>query len=126
VAFPELCKAIGIENFGVVSATGSNARSNIFYSQVKGEMEEALVKMNFKSLVIARPGLLLGKRKELRTGERIMTLVMPLVDWIFIGPLAKWRSINAYQVAGALILNLKNPSQSIHYLEGRDIYLVQS
>jgi len=96
--------AAGATKLGVVSAMGARRKSPIFYNQVKGEMEDALVSLNFKSLVIAQPSLLAGHREALgqptRKGERIgmvMTqLLKPLIP-------SNYRAIDAKDVALALI-----------------------
>lgn len=62
--------------FCVVSALGANAKSLIFYDQVKGRMEEALQKIDFTALHIFRPSILDGPRTEQRTGERIALVTM--------------------------------------------------
>src|SRR5262249_5005710 len=67
--------AAGARRAGLVSAMGANARSGIFYSRVKGELEEALAALRFEGLVIARPSVLAGDRGSLgqpeRRGEKI-------------------------------------------------------
>ncbi|HEX5686063.1 MAG TPA: hypothetical protein VFY73_18715 [Ideonella sp.] len=41
----------------LVSATGADAGSEVFYSRVKGELQDALAKLPFEGLVIARPSM---------------------------------------------------------------------
>ncbi len=54
--------AAGVKKVGLVSAMGADARTQVFYSRVKGELEDALTQMPFEGLVIAplaagrRPG----------------------------------------------------------------------
>jgi uncharacterized protein YbjT (DUF2867 family) len=43
----------------------------VFYSRVKGEAESVLRALGLASLVILRPSLLDGDRKEFRLGERL-------------------------------------------------------
>lgn len=69
-------KAQGVPCFAVVSAIGADARSRVFYSRVKGEMEQELKAMGFPALHIFHPSILTGPRKEKRTGERIGIVVM--------------------------------------------------
>src|SRR5690606_34258805 len=49
--------------------------SRVFYSRVKGELEDALAALPLEALVIARPSLLLGDRDRpgppRRRGERL-------------------------------------------------------
>lgn len=66
-----LARAQGAGRFGLVSALGADAGSRIFYSRVKGELEQAVRALGFASLVIARPSVLLGERAEFRLGEEL-------------------------------------------------------
>ncbi|UXI65870.1 nucleoside-diphosphate sugar epimerase [Tahibacter amnicola] len=65
--------AAGAKTLGLVSSMGADARSSIFYSRVKGELEDAVAALPFTGRVIARPSLLLGNREMLgqptRRGE---------------------------------------------------------
>ncbi len=53
------------------SAHSANSKSLIFYSRVKGQCEDALAKIGFKSLTIVRPGFIDGVRSDIRIGEKI-------------------------------------------------------
>jgi len=94
----------GARRAGLVSAMGADAKSRIFYNRVKGETEEALARLQFEGLVIARPSLLVGDRGALgqpaRTAERVATIVSK-----FLGPLvpANYRPVAAVDVARALL-----------------------
>jgi len=50
---------------------GADARSRIFYNRVKGETERDLAALGFESLLLFRPSLIAGSRKEPRIAERI-------------------------------------------------------
>ena len=56
--FAETAKENGIQKFLLVSAGMANTKSMFFYSRIKGELEKSIQALNFKSLVIFRPGLL--------------------------------------------------------------------
>ncbi|UVI30413.1 NAD(P)H-binding protein [Paenibacillus spongiae] len=92
----------GVKKMIVVSAMGADASSRIFYSRVKGEMEQQLSRLGLPELHVLRPSLLLGNRTELRTGERIATLLSPLLSMLTVGPLRKYRPIHDKQVAAAM------------------------
>ena len=63
----------------VVSALGADARSAVFYNRTKGETENALRALAPSSLVILRPSLLDGHRRERRLGESFaLALARPL------------------------------------------------
>src|SRR5690606_25113743 len=88
---------------GLVSAMGASARSKVFYSRTKGELEDALAALSLQALVIARPSLLLGDRQRLgqphRRGEHLAAIagrwLRPLLP-------ARVRGIAAADVAAAL------------------------
>ena len=96
-------QSAGARRAGVVSAMGANAKSSVFYSRVKGELEDALAALGFDALVIARPSMLGGDRAVLgqpvRAGElrwaRLDALLRPLIP-------ANYRAIDAADVAAAL------------------------
>ena len=75
LAVAKAALSAGVKKVGLVSAMGADARSRVFYSRVKGELEDALALMPFEGLVIARPSLLVGDREVLgqpkRSGEVI-------------------------------------------------------
>lgn len=99
----KLAKKHGAQQFLIVSAIGANPQSSIFYSKVKGEIEEALSQLQFPSLHIFRPSLLLGERNEFRFGERVAAILSPLYSPLLIGRLNQYKSIQASQVAEAMI-----------------------
>lgn len=96
LAFARAALAAGAEQLVVVTAMGSSAKSSIFYNRVKGELEEALSTLPFKSLAIARPSLLIGERSETRLGEKLFAPLSKLLP-------ARYKGIEARTVARALV-----------------------
>ena len=117
VAVAQAARAQGATKLGVVSAMGADPKSAIFYNRVKGEMEQALGKMGFQTLVIARPSMLAGNREALdqppRTGERIALLATRWLSPIIPN---NYRSIDAGDVAKALLKTVKRGQPGIHTL----------
>ncbi|GAC1303447.1 MAG: oxidoreductase [Mucilaginibacter sp.] len=105
-----------VAQYHLVSALGADARSANFYTKMKGETEEDIAKAGLPALHIYRPALLTGDRKERRTGERVFTLIMKVIDPILVGPLKKHQSIPAATVARAMF------NQSMKQREGLFIY----
>lgn len=96
-------RALGTAHFAVVSAVGADASSKIFYSRVKGRMEEALRQLNYPALTVVRPSMLGGDRQEFRFGEWLGTVVLKLIQWSFVGRLRRYRIVHDHQVAEAMI-----------------------
>ena len=46
LAFAQAARAAGATRFGLVSAMGADARSGVFYNRCKGEVEQALVRLD--------------------------------------------------------------------------------
>jgi uncharacterized protein YbjT (DUF2867 family) len=96
LAVARLARERGARHFLAVSAMGADPHSRVFYSRVKGELEQALRALDFPSLTIARPSMLLGEREEFRLGEEIGKRLAWLAP-------ARWRPVHAEQVAAALV-----------------------
>lgn len=56
--FARIAKENGIKSFVLVSSGNADSRSKIFYSRMKGELEEKIETLNFKQYIVFRPGLL--------------------------------------------------------------------
>ena len=69
--FARIAKANDARSFLMISASGANENSKIFYSKVKGEADKALMTLDFRHLVIFRPSLLIGQRQESRPLESL-------------------------------------------------------
>lgn len=99
----ELGRAAGARAFVLMSAIGSSSSSTIFYNRVKGELENSIKGLEYPYLSIYHPSLLLGNRPENRTGEALGAKVMPLINRALLGPLEKYRGIEAETVAFAMV-----------------------
>ncbi|WP_100374274.1 oxidoreductase [Bacillus sp. FJAT-45037] len=102
VSIATYAKEKGASRLLVISAIGANAESNVFYSRIKGEMEEAIKKIGYPHVDIFRPSLLLGDRPEFRLGEKMGEYGMILFRPFLLGPLSKYRAIKDKTVARAM------------------------
>ncbi len=104
-----------VGKFIVVSAMGADSKSSIFYSKIKGEMQEALSELSIPSISVLQPSLLLGNRSEFRLGEKIAIGLMTVLNLLFVGPLKKHKGIPALTVARAMLTlgNNKAPGVTI-------------
>ena len=115
-AVARLAHAQGARHFLLVSAVGADARSRIFYSRVKGELEDAVRAVGFTALTIARPSILIGAREELRVGE----LVMKRLAYFFP---AAWKPVRARQVASALVRAARAGKPGVEILDNAALRL---
>lgn len=92
--------SLGMQRCVVISSMGARVDSRTFYLKVKGQMEEALMKMSIPKLHILRPSLLLGNREEFRFGERVFTFLMKFFRWLIP---KRYRAIESEEVARAMM-----------------------
>jgi len=109
-----LALAQGARHFLLVSALGADARSRFFYPRVKGELEEAVCRLGYRSLTIARPSFLLGERGEFRLGEEFAKRAAFLVP-------RRFRPVAAAAVAAALVRAAVKDQPGVLVMESREI-----
>lgn len=93
----------GAGQFLVVSSVGANPNSTVFYTRVKGELEEALSKLPFRALHIFRPSFLFGERKEFRFAELVGSFLLRPLSFMMMGSWRKYRPVHAQTVARAML-----------------------
>jgi len=118
LAFAKNAKDAGAKTFVLVSSVGANPKTSNFYLRVKGETERDLEALGFESLIILRPSMLMGERKEFRFGELIGKVVMTAFNPLMIGSLAKYRGIHGKTVANAMLKLGRENLKGVHVLEG--------
>lgn len=109
-------KAAGCEKFLVVSAIGSDPKSRIFYSRVKGEMESAIRGLAIPDTAVFQPSMLEGPREENRPGERIGIVLGKITAPLMIGGLKKYRIIHVRDVAKAMVRESKAENSGFRIL----------
>jgi uncharacterized protein YbjT (DUF2867 family) len=122
VAIARRAREAGARRLAVISALGADRRSRVFYSRVKGEMEDAVTGLGYESVVLARPALLLGDRESLgqptRSGEvwaaRLLGPLLPIVP-------ASVRPIAATVVAAATVDALDHAEPGTRVLSSADL-----
>jgi uncharacterized protein YbjT (DUF2867 family) len=105
----------------VVSASGAHSQSRIFYNRVKGETEKALKDLRLQSLVIFRPGLLIGDRAEKRTGEKIGIEAFRLLRHVLPVKTTKAIGTEVSVLAAHMIDEAKSEKTGVQIIEARVI-----
>lgn len=99
-----------VEKLAVISSIGADPGSSNYYLRIKGEMESGLMKSEFKTILIARPSILLGERAERRRGEEIGKVMLRIAAIFLVGKLAKYRGIEGRDVARAMVRAINDKS----------------
>ena len=63
-AFAQQCKANGVPTFVLISAAGAKAQSKLFYNRMKGQLEDAVKALDFPSLLIFQPSVLIRSNND--------------------------------------------------------------
>jgi uncharacterized protein YbjT (DUF2867 family) len=121
VQIAKRARAQGAQQYLLVSSLGASVSSPFFYSQVKGEVEQAVSALSFSGVYIFRPSLLRGERKEVRRGEQISEKVLDGLGFLLQGPLKKYRPTPADAVAAAMIATAKARPGGTQILESDEI-----
>ncbi|WP_343616985.1 NAD(P)H-binding protein [Flavobacterium sp.] len=79
VAFAEIARKNEVGSFVLVSSYGASAKSSVFYSKMKGELEDYIAKLDFRQYIIFRPGPLIRKDTD-RLGEKIAVKVIKVLN----------------------------------------------
>ena len=121
MAFARAAKQSGVRHFLVVTAVGADTGSRAFYSRIKGAVEIELTTIGFDRLDILRPGLLLGQRQSRRLVEQVLQDLSPAIALITRGPWARYASISAEQLAGALLALCHEKSPGVFYHQSPEL-----
>jgi len=113
-----LARKSGATRFALTSSMGADARSRFRYTRTKGELEDAIDRLGFPSLTIARPGFIGGERGENRPAERI---IAPLLR--FLAPIlpASVRINPATAIAALLVEAALNGELGRHIVDSARI-----
>ncbi len=109
----------GCKKIAFISAVGSNPKSLNLYLKTKGTTENTIKQIGFKSIVFARPGHLLGIRKNQKNKLLIslFELFTNIVGLIMIRGLSKYKNIDAKIVAFSVVKEMKYAKNCINILE---------
>ncbi|KYG28229.1 NAD-dependent epimerase/dehydratase family protein [Alkalihalobacillus trypoxylicola] len=117
-----LAQKNGLNHFLLVSAVGADAKSKLFYSRIKGELEDKIRSLQIPKVSIFRPSLLVGDREEFRLGESLAIKFYQITSWAFPSTIRAKMGIRPSVVAKAMYhsaikdrtpLNIYSSSQMI-------------
>jgi uncharacterized protein YbjT (DUF2867 family) len=114
IGMAKLAKENGISTVHLISAMGASTKSRIFYSKLKGEIEEALKEIQFPNCYIYQPSMLIGTRLESRPLEFVAQKLMLLFEGLRLLPKNEYHSIHAETIAKSMIKTLGEEVKGIH------------
>ena len=114
IGMAKLAKENGISTVHLISAMGASTTARIFYSKLKGEIEEALKELHFTNCYIYQPSMLIGARTESRRMEFIAQKLMLLFEGLRLLPKNEYHSIRAESIAKSIVKTLEKEVEGIH------------
>ena len=117
--FAKAAKDNNVTHFILVSSYGANSKSSIFYSRIKGELENAVQVLKFHKTTIFNPGMLQRKNTD-RSGEVVMEKVLRFINTL--GLFRKHKPLSTEVLAQAMINATKNQINSYDVIKLNDIH----
>ena len=117
--FAKAAKENNVAHFILVSSYGANSKSSIFYSRIKGELEDAVQTLRFHKTTIFNPGMLQRKNTD-RSGEVVMEKVLQFIN--MLGLFKKHKPLSTDVLAQAMINSAKNHTNSYNVIKLNDIH----
>lgn len=112
--FAGIARRNGVHKMVLLSAYGASTKSRVFYSKMKGKLEEDIASLAFDQYIIFRPGLLLRKNTD-RSGERIMSGMLHFLN--SLGLIRKFRPLPTAVLAEKLAKAPKVLTTGKHIIE---------
>jgi uncharacterized protein YbjT (DUF2867 family) len=100
--FAEAGHLAGARRLLLVSSVSAASSAGSSYLRVKAETEQAVSAMEWDSLYLFRPSVLLGKRAEERPAEQLAGRLARAFEFALAGPLRKYRPMPAGLLASAM------------------------
>lgn len=111
----------GVKTYVLISSYGANSTSKIFYSKMKGELEEAIKKLPFETMHIFQPGILDRSATNDRFLESLSVKIIYFVNKL--GMLKSQRPMPVSTLANAMRkVVLIQTNQKINYYKLRHIF----
>lgn len=118
----EMAHRQGARILSLVSSAGADAESRVFYSRVKGQVENEVCRMPYWAVHIFRPSLLLGRRDESRPLESSGKLIARGLVSILGNKMGRMRPVEAYEVARAMVLTAQQIKPGLQVLSSDQIH----
>ena len=111
-------KANGVPVYELISAIGANPKSKVFYTRMKGELDEAVQRLGFEGCFILRPPSLIRKGTD-RFGEKAGIVAIRAFN--AIGLMRNYTPMPTEAVAAAMIRLAKSGRKGIEIIESQEI-----
>lgn len=112
----------GVNTLVLISSAWANAKSKVFYTRMKGQLEDEIIKLGFTKTIIIRPPSLIRKNSD-RFGEKASVAILKVINKI--GLLRSMQPISTEQVACTMIKTSKENTKGVRILEAKEIKAIK-
>lgn len=116
--FAQIAKENNIPTFVLLSALGAKSTSSIFYSKMKGKLEDEIKKLQFPSTYIIKPGSLIRPNTD-RPMEKLSVRFIQFINQF--GLLKTYTPISVKNLSKVMIDLVKTSKKGIHNIEMNEI-----
>ena len=117
--FAKAARENQVKNYVLVSSKGASAKSSVFYTKMKGQLEDAVIKLQFPLLSIFNPPILIRHNSD-RLGEKIGVNIIKVFNKI--GLLLSLKPLSTRMLAQAMIGAAKNNKSNIAFFKSKEIW----
>ncbi len=111
----------GVPKYVLVSSIGASSKSKIFYSRMKGALEDAVKGLGFPGCFILQPPSLVRKGSD-RFGEKAGVAALKALN--AIGIMRSWKPMPTEEVAAAMIRLAKSDKTGTNIITSQEILSV--
>ena len=115
----KLAKEAGIKSCALVSSVGVSEKSPFFYSRMKARLDRNAKEIGFDQLVLVKPSVLDGDRKEKRAGEKFSITLGNLIGKT--GLINAYKPVKAKFVAATMIQAIKEHASNYREIASSEI-----
>lgn len=119
LAIAKMARENDVKSCALVTALGSDANSRIFYSRMKGTLEQATKNLAFPQLIIFRPAGLIRPKSD-RGAENMSVKVVQFLN--AIGLFRKYRPLPVQKLAQAMINSVGQLPFGTHIISADEIF----
>ena len=108
--FAKYASENGVNLYSLVSSTGANSKSSFFYPKMKGELEDSVKNLTFKTIHIFQPPILIRQAELMRAGEKFAIKIFRSLN--NLGILKSQKPLPVSTLANRMVDEIKNFQQT--------------
>ncbi len=111
-AFATECKAAGVKHFSSLGSVGANRKSKVFYLRIKGQLEQALIDLQFERVSLFRPSMILTPKNRYGVAQALTLRFYPWLNPLLVGGAKQFRGIKVEELGKAMARNACSAASS--------------